>query len=89
MTFSLYRTIADTRRLDRSDALRLTDQIEEIVINVLRRDPAMPPLSFLEWQLAFAPAKTRIAEQINKKINGHDDLDAVLATVDASFDFRE
>jgi hypothetical protein len=86
---SIVRTIADVPVLNRTDAFRLADQIVDQLIDDLRRDPAMPPLSFLEWQLVLDGSRVRIAEQIHARTDNRADLDEVIVAVEATLGFRE
>jgi hypothetical protein len=69
--------------LGEGDASGIVHEILEGVIAVLRRDPRMPKLSLLEWELLLADVGARCTENVTELIDGKVDLrDTVRAIAD-------
>lgn len=80
MTEQLVKWIEDLPALGECDAAELADAIVDAAADVLRRDPALPPRSLLEWELALAKVHAFAVERINARILDHvDRLDALNA----------
>jgi hypothetical protein len=62
---------------DHSDAAWLADEAIASVIHALRRDPRMPKLNQLEWELLLADARAEIEQDISDVVDGTIDYDKV------------
>jgi hypothetical protein len=70
--------------LDRRDADRLADQIIDTLIDgTLSRDSALPRRTSTDWLVKLADARSRIAEQINRRTYGRITLGDVLEVIAA------
>lgn len=65
----------------RRDAAAEADHLFDVIIDALRRDPALPSRSYFEWALALADLRGQIIEEIAGLIVGHADLDEILTTL--------
>jgi hypothetical protein len=74
--------IWDIAALNKRDAEQLTDQIVDVLIQVLMRDPTIPIRSSLDWSIALANARQPVIEHIHRRINGHVDRQDVLNVLD-------
>ena len=83
------KAIENIKALDGRDAARLADVIIDDVIIALRRDRSISSKSFMEWELALANLRARIAERITNEIAGHVSLSAVLLEIEAATDWQE
>lgn len=80
----IYRAVGNIAALNKRDAAwLLADQIIDGMIDARRRDPAIPPRSFVEWPLAFANLRLRLSEQLADEMIGLVDLDTVLNAIEA------
>jgi hypothetical protein len=72
------QAIADLAALTKIDAQELADHARDMLIEILRRDPTLPPRSFLNWSIALAPAWQRIVDHHHSRIDEHVDREDVL-----------
>jgi hypothetical protein len=68
----------DIPELNQKDAAQLADEIVDMMIDALRRDPANPPLSYQEWSIALANTRQGVSKHLHRRINGHVHRDDVL-----------
>lgn len=68
----------------RRDAAWLVDRIFDAVIEVLRRDPALPSRSSADWALVLADLHVRLTEQVAEVVDGRVDLEEVIHTIEAA-----
>ncbi len=78
---ALEQALDDVPALDRADAQMLADRIFDGVVAELRRAPSLPA-SAADWDLFFAEARIRAAEQIYRRIHDHVDRTDLLRVLE-------
>jgi hypothetical protein len=75
---TIAQAIGDIAALGKRDAEQLTDQIFDVLVEKLMRDPTLPIRSSLDWSIALANARQLAIERIHRRINGYVDRQDVL-----------
>jgi hypothetical protein len=81
--YNIEKALENVVGLDRRDADCLADEIvDRIIIETLTRDHTLPARSWLDWEIALADVRQRLADRIHRRICGYVAKDEVQIALD-------